>query len=101
MNKSFGQINENKANNHNISVLDVILAIFIDEETSRNKFSSSNTLFADEVSKIMLNENSSNVSIWEYEMDNEFVQEARKYIPRYQLVGMMITKIFDLVYDQQ
>lgn len=101
MNKSFGQINENKVNNHNISVLDVILAIFIDEETSRNKFSSSNTLFADEVSKIMLNENSSNVSIWEYEMDNEFVQEARKYIPRDQLVGMVITKIFDLVYDQQ
>lgn len=37
----------NKTNNVHLSVLDVILAIFIDEETSRNKFSSSNTLFAD------------------------------------------------------
>lgn len=77
----------------------MILAIFIDEETSRNKFSSSNTLFADEVSKIMLNENTSNVSIWDYEVENDYVQEMQKYIPRDQLVGMVITKIFDLVYE--
>jgi hypothetical protein len=39
-----------------LSVLDAILAIFIDEETCRNKYSSSNTLFANEISKLMLNE---------------------------------------------
>jgi hypothetical protein len=78
----------------------VILAIFIDEETSRNKYSSSNTLFADEVSKIMLNENTNNVSIWDYELDHDYVQETKKFIPRDQLVGMVITKIFNLVYEQ-
>jgi hypothetical protein len=78
----------------------VILAIFIDEETSRNKYSSSNTLFADEVSKIMLNENTCNVSVWDYEVDNDYVQETKKYIPRDQLVGMVLTKIFNLVYGE-
>jgi hypothetical protein len=81
-----------------LSVLDVVLAIFIDEETSRNKYSSSNTLFADEVSKIMLNENTCNVSVWDYELDNDYVQETKKYIPRDQLVAMVLTKIFNLVY---
>ena len=49
----------------------------------------------------MLNENSSNVSIWEYEIDNDYVQETKKYVPRDQLVGMVITKILDLVYEEE
>jgi hypothetical protein len=32
------------------------LAIFIEEETSRSRYSSSNTLFSNEISKLMLNE---------------------------------------------
>lgn len=39
-----------------LNILDAILAIFIEEETSRNKYSSSNTLFSNEISKLMLNE---------------------------------------------
>lgn len=38
-----------------INILDAILAIFIEEETSLCKFSSSNTLFSNEISKLMLN----------------------------------------------
>jgi hypothetical protein len=50
-----------------LSVLDAILTIFIDEETNRNKYSKSNTLFADDISKVMLNESNGRVSVWEYE----------------------------------
>ncbi len=48
----------------------------------------------------MLNENTNNVSIWDYELDHDYVQETKKFIPRDQLVGMVITKIFNLVYEQ-
>ncbi len=48
----------------------------------------------------MLNENTCNVSVWDYEVDNDYVQETKKYIPRDQLVGMVLTKIFNLVYGE-
>jgi hypothetical protein len=39
-----------------ISILDSVLAIFMDEESARNKVSSSNTIFGSEISKLILNE---------------------------------------------
>jgi len=52
-----------------INVLHAILAIFISEEASRNKYSSSNTLFSNEVSKLMLNEQDCELSLWDYDCD--------------------------------
>lgn len=49
----------------------------------------------------MLNENTCNVSVWDYEVDNDYVQETKKYIPRDQLVGMVLNKIFNLVYGEE
>lgn len=48
----------------------------------------------------MLNENTCNVSVWDYEVDNDYVQETRKYIPRDELVGMVLVKVFNLVYGE-
>ena len=41
--------------------------IFIDEETSRNRYSSNNTLFTNEISKLLLNESDCEISFWDYE----------------------------------
>ena len=41
-----------------------MLSIFIEEETSRSKYSSSNTLFSNEISKLMLNEGDCELSLW-------------------------------------
>ena len=52
-----------------------------------------------DISKIMLNENNCNVSVWDYEVQDGLIEENKKYIPRDQLVGLVIGKIFDLIYE--
>jgi len=59
--KNKGKVKNGKKH---LSILDAILTIFVDEETNRNKYSKSNTLFADDISKIMLNEADVDISIW-------------------------------------
>ena len=58
-------------NNHNIlhpklSILDSVLAIFLDEESSRNKYSNANTIFGTDVSKLILNEKDCEISFWDF-----------------------------------
>lgn len=54
-----------------LTILDCILAIFIDEETARHKFSNCNTVFGTEISKLILNENACEISFWGYEETEE------------------------------
>lgn len=54
-----------------LSILDAVLVIFIDEETSRNKYSNNNTLFANEISKLLLNESDCEISFWDYEYSQD------------------------------
>jgi hypothetical protein len=49
-----------------ISILDCVLAIFLDEESARNKISNSNTIFGAEISKLILNEEECEISFWDY-----------------------------------
>ena len=41
------------------------------------------------------------MSVWDYEVDNDYVQETRKYVPRDEMVGMVVGKILALVYGEE
>lgn len=83
-------------------MLDAILAIFIEEETSRNKYSSSNTLFSNEISKLMLNEGDCELSFWDYELDEQDVlAESRKFIRKDDMFKRMVGKLMALLYDKE
>lgn len=85
-----------------INILDAILAIFIEEETSRSKYSSSNTLFSNEISKLMLNEGDCELSFWEYELDEEEgLGESKRYIPKDEMFKRMVGKLMTLLYDHE
>lgn len=81
-----------------ISLLDAILAIFLDEESSRHR-SQANTLFANEVSKLILNEeNVCELSFWDYEFqENGRMEETKKWISKDGLFLRMIGKVKRLI----
>lgn len=82
-----------------LSILDAVLVIFVDEETSRNKYESSNTLFANEISKLLLNENDCEISFWDYEFSEDgTMREVKNYLPKPIMMRRMLTKINNLLY---
>jgi hypothetical protein len=85
-----------------VNILDAILAIFIEEETSRNKYSSSNTLFSNEISKLMLNEGECELSFWDYEVDeNSEIGEAKRYLKKDDMFKRVVCKLMTLLYSNE
>jgi hypothetical protein len=85
-----------------VNILDAIIAIFIEEESSRNKYSSSNTLFSNEISKLMLNEGDCELSFWDYEVDEEdCLGESRRMINKDDMFKKMVGKLMALLYHHE
>lgn len=82
-----------------LTVLDAVLVIFLDEESSRNKYATSNTLFTNEISKLILNENNCDISFWDYEYsDDGTMREVKNYLPKPTMLKRMLHKINNLLY---
>ena len=84
------------------NVLDSILAIFLEEESGRNRYSSSNTLFSNEISKLMLNEENCELSFWNYEFEEgEELGETKRVVRRETMFKSMVAKLVNLVYNNE
>lgn len=84
------------------NVLDSILAIFMEEESGRNRYSSSNALFSNEISKLMLNEENCELSFWNYEFEEgEELGETKRVVRRETMFKSMVTKLVNLVYNNE
>ena len=78
------------------------MAIFIEEETSRHKYGSSNTLFSNEISKLLLNEEGCDIASWEYEIgEDNYMEESRRMIGKEAMLKNMVGKLTSLVYDDE
>lgn len=85
-----------------LSVLAVVLAIFLDEETSRHKYSNSNTIFGTDVSKVILNEQNCDISFWDYECSEEgTLREIKDHMSKEQMMKRMLYRLNELIYEDQ